>query len=134
MDDPVEAGERPPEGTVKGATSALLELLGTRVELLGVEVREETRHVQRMLVRTVLAAFLAGSALVMAGVFVVVALWDTHRLLALGAVTLVYGAAGAVLLMGVRSALRERPTPFGATVGEFQSDLAVLRGRVAEDR
>ena len=130
MDETGEA--RAPEGTVRGAVGTLAEMLGTRVELFGVEVREEARHVQQMLLRTVVAALLAGSALVAAGVFVVVALWDSHRLLAIGAVTLVYAAAAAWLLAGVRNALRERPTPFQSTVGEFQADLAALRGRAEE--
>lgn len=132
MDAPVEAEVRPPEGSIGGTAHTLLELLSTRVELFGVEAREEARHVQGMLLRTVIAALLAGSAAVMAGVFVILVFWDTHRLLAAGGVTLVYAVAAFVLVRGIQSTLQARPAAFAATVGEFDADLAALRGRAGE--
>ncbi len=132
MDTPAEAQEREREGTIRGAASTLVELLGTRVELFGVELREETRNLQEMLLRGFVAALLLGCALVMAGVAVVVAFWDTHRLLAVCAVTLIYAGGGVFLFMGMRSSFRERPAAFRTTVDEFQADLATLRKRDEE--
>ncbi len=129
MDAPAEAEERPREGTIRGAAGTLVELLGTRVELFGVELREETRHLQEMLLQGFIAALLLGCALVMAGVAVVVAFWDTHRLLAACAVTLIYAGGGVFLFLGMRSAFRERSAPFKATIDEFQADVGALRRR-----
>ncbi len=133
MDTPAEAEGRPPQGTIRGAAGTLVELLGTRVELFGVELREETRHLQEMLVRGFIAALLLGCALVMAGVAVVVAFWDTHRMLAACGVTLLYAAGGVILFLGMRSSFRERPAAFKATVEEFQADLGTLRRREEEE-
>lgn len=126
MDTPAEAA-RPPEGTIKGAAGTLVELVGTRFELLGVELREESRHVLGLVVRGVAAGILAGSALAMAGVLVVAFFWDTHRLWAAALVALAYGGLCAYLLTGIRNTLRDRPTPFDASVREIQADLAALR-------
>jgi uncharacterized membrane protein YqjE len=129
MDTPAEATGRPPEGSIHGVAGTLIELVGTRFELLGVELRDESRQVASLVVRGVVAGILAGAALVMAGVVVVALFWDTHRLWAAGLVTLAYAAACAWMVIGIRNAVRDRPAPFDASVRELQSDLAALRRR-----
>lgn len=122
-----DPGEPRPEGSVRNIGTTLLALLGTRIELAGVELREESLRVQRMLVAGAVAAIFLAAALVLAGVLVLVAFWDTHRLLALAAVTVAYAAAGAILIVRVRNAARAAPTPFSATAAEIQADLELLR-------
>ena len=127
-----DPGEPRPEGSVRNIGTTLLALLGTRIELVGVELREESLRVQRMLVAGAVAAILLGAALVLAGVLVVVAFWDSHRLLALAGVTVAYAAAGAILIARVRNAARAAPTPFAATAAEIQADLELLRDTPAK--
>ncbi len=127
MDSPAAPQGPGTEGTISGLGGALFGLIGTRVELLGVELREESRYLQRMIVRGVVAAFFLGSALVLAGVLLAVAFWDTHRLAALAGATALYGVIGGVLLNGMRVSLLTRPAPFEATTGEFAADMAALR-------
>jgi uncharacterized membrane protein YqjE len=50
----------------------------------------------------VLAALLVGFGLLMAVLLITVALWDTHRLLALGLATLLLGGAALHALLQVR--------------------------------
>lgn len=118
---------RPPESSLKETGAAFLGLAGTRIELLGIELREEGLYLQMMIVRAIIAAFLLGCALVMAGVFVAAAFWDTHRLPALAVVAVLYAIGGGGALMALRSSLQQRPTPFHATAREFESDLGALR-------
>jgi len=117
---------------MREAGTALLGLIGTRVELLGLELREEALHLQRMLVLGVVAAFLMGGALVLFGIFIAAFFWDTHRLIALGAVVALYGAGGGLALMRLRSAVYDRPPPFDATVRELEADLKALREGAGE--
>ena len=127
MDIPAHAEGRPPDGSIKGTAGTLLELVGTRFELLGLELREESRNVAGLVVRGVAAGILAGAALAMAGVFVVAAFWDTHRLWAAGLVALAYAGLAAWIIAGIRTTLRDRPVPFDASVREIQADLAAMR-------
>jgi uncharacterized membrane protein YqjE len=108
-----------------GAT--LLALLRTRVALVGVELREETRRVLGLLLLAGLALILAGAALVAFALFVAAAFWETHPLLALGGIVVVYAALAAVLLLRVQASLRDAPIPFEATVREMETDLSMLR-------
>ena len=118
---------RPRESSFRETGAALLGLAGTRIELLGIELREEGLYLQAMIVRGIVAAFLLGAALVMAGVFVAAAFWDSYRLPALAVVAVLYGVGGAGALMALRSSLRQRPTPFHATAREFEADLGAIR-------
>ena len=110
-------------------TPALVGLIGTRIELFGIELREEALHFQRMLVLGIIAAFCLGSALVLAGILIVAAFWDRFGLLALGAVASLYAIAGVAGLMRLRSSVYRRPAPFEATMREFEADLRALRER-----
>jgi len=102
-------------------------LVGTRLELLGIELREEALYLQRSLVLGIVAAFLLGGALVLVGVLFAAAFWDSHRLLALGGVAALYAAAGAAGLVRLRSSVFRRPAPFDTTVRELEADLRALR-------
>jgi uncharacterized membrane protein YqjE len=115
------------ESSLKQTGAAFLGLAGTRIELIGIELREEGLYVQKMIVRGIIAAFLLGGALVMAGVFIAAAFWDTHRLPALAAVAVLYAIAGGGALMALRSSLQQRPTPFHATAREFEADVSAIR-------
>jgi uncharacterized membrane protein YqjE len=123
-DGPQAAGN---EGSVHEASAALVGLIGTRLELLGVELREEALHLQHLLVLGVVAAFVLGAALVLAGILVAAAFWDTYRLPALAAVTTIYAIIGLAVVLRVRSSAARRPGPFHATVQELETDLRALR-------
>jgi uncharacterized membrane protein YqjE len=112
---------------MRGAGEALVGLIGTRMELFGIELREEGVQFQRMLVLGIIAAFCLGSALVLVGLLIVAAFWDRFGLLALGAVALLYAIAGVAGLMRLRSSIYQRPAPFAATVRELEEDLRALR-------
>jgi uncharacterized membrane protein YqjE len=116
-----------PDVPASDTGAALVGLVGTRLELLGIELREEALYLQRMLVLGIVAAFFLGGALVLVGVLVAAALWDSHRLLALGAVAALYAAVGTIGLTRLRSSVLRRPAPFDASVHELQADLSALR-------
>ena len=119
---------------MRAAASALLALGGTRAELLGVELREEVLRAQQLLVAGAIAALLLGAGAVFAAVFVAVAFWDTHRLLALGLIAVALAGAGAALLMSARSKLGSDNLPFASSAREFRADAEALRESLGGDR
>ena len=112
---------------MRGAGEALAGLVGTRLELIGIELREEILYLQRVLILGIVAAFLLGGGLVVAGGLIAAVFWDTYRLAALGAVAALYVIVAAVCLLRVRSSLQQRALPFDTTVRELEADLAALR-------
>jgi len=112
---------------VRDAGAALAGLVATRLELLGVELREEALFIQRLLLLGIVAAFLLGGALVLLGGFIAAAFWETHRLLALGGVAALYAIVAAACLMRLRSSVLDRAPPFETTARELEADLRALR-------
>jgi uncharacterized membrane protein YqjE len=77
-----------------------------------------------------LVAVLATSAGVLfAGLTVIFAFWDTHRILSAVLVTGGFFAGAAVAALQLRSRLRSRPRFLQGTLAELARDEAQLRGR-----
>lgn len=109
-----------------GAT--FLEAAGTRAELALLELREEGERRKMLLALALAGALFLGMALLLAAFFVVVLFWDTHRLAAIGGVTLLYAGIGIGAFLRLRSLARSMPRPFEATLRELASDRDMLRG------
>lgn len=115
-------------GSLRALGGTVLELAGTRVELAVVELRQEGERRKEMLVLALAAAVFLGIALLFASFFVVAAFWDSHRLAAVGGVTLFHLAAGAGALLVLRRKARLAPPPFEATLAEIARDREMMRG------
>jgi len=106
-------------GGLRGFLATGLGAVQTRLELLSVEVREEEHRVSAYLFNLVLAALFIGFGVVALVILATVALWDSHRLLAL--------AVGAAVLLGgglVTGATAARLSRQGSRL--FASSLAEL--------
>ena len=125
-----------PEGPLRqllGSVSALLATVvgigRTRLELLTVELREELNRTAGLLVWGAVAVLAAGGGVLFAGLAIIFAFWDTHRILAAVLVTAGYFVLAAVAGLVIWSRLRSRPAFLQATLGELARDEDELRGR-----
>lgn len=109
-----------------GAT--LLDILGTRAELALLELREEGERRKAILALLVVAILFFALGLLLVALFVVVLFWDTHRLAAVAAMTLLYLAVAATAFTRVVARVRASPPPFEATLRELAADREALRG------
>jgi uncharacterized membrane protein YqjE len=123
----VESGAGP-VASLRALAATLLEVLGTRAELAVVELREEGERRTRMLALALVGGLFLALALLLAAQFVVVLFWDTHRLAALGAVTLAYLGVAAFAFLRLRQQKLAAPPPFEATLRELAADRDLLRG------
>jgi uncharacterized membrane protein YqjE len=118
-----------PIASLRALGATLLELVGTRGELALVELREEGERRKEMLGLALAGALFLGLGLLLAALFVVAVFWDTYRLAAIGAVTLLYLGIAAAAFMRLREKLRASPPPFEATLRELAADRELLRGK-----
>ena len=130
------AGSKPPQGHPHGMFDSLRQLLGTlagiaqtRIELLGTEVEEQVARLTSLLLWTIVSLFLAFTTVVLMAVAILVAFWDTNRILA--AILLAAGFAALALMsyLRVRAVARGRPHLFQATLEELAKDRDRLGGR-----
>lgn len=120
------SGERV-SGPVRRLGASLLALGRIRLELLAIEVHEEKERVAALLLWSVLTALLAGFGAVFAAVFVTVALWDTHRLAALGVSTLLFAGLSVVGVVRLRRLVGGGSTLFSSSLAQLHEDSAALR-------
>jgi uncharacterized membrane protein YqjE len=114
-------------GAIRGLLGAGLDALKTRLDLAAVEVELYLLRVVQMLVWAVAALACALLALVFGLVTIVVALWDTHRMLGLLGGTLVFLVLAVVFgSIGART-FRSRPNMLEGTVQQLEQDQRSAR-------
>ena len=125
-DSPSDARPAGLFASLRGVFDTVLGIAGTRFELIGIEIAEEKERLVALLVTTVAAVFAFSFALLLLTLLVVAAFWD-NRVVVLGVCVLVYAAAGAWLVMRLRTQLESRPSMFAATIAELAKDRDALR-------
>ena len=113
--------------TVMAAT--LVAIAHTRLELLSADVEEDRAHVLSLLMLAMAALFFLGVGLVLAAILLVVAFWDTHRLLVLGSLAGFFLAAGMAAGAYALHKARTRPRLFAASLSELFKDRQQLVSR-----
>jgi uncharacterized membrane protein YqjE len=129
VDSNHDSAQPGPLDSLRALGATFLALVGTRVELLVVELREEGERKKEMLVLAGVAAVFLALGLLLLAIFVVVVFWDSHRIAATAAVTMVYLGIGVGALARLKQKVRASPPPFEATLGEFAKDLEMLKAR-----
>lgn len=127
--EPQQPAGTGPLASLRALGATLLELIGTRAELAVVELREQGQRRSEELLLLVAGSLFLGLALLLGSLFVVAVFWDTHRLVAIGAITLLHLGIAAFAFVRLRASLRESPPPFEATLRELAADRELLRGR-----
>jgi uncharacterized membrane protein YqjE len=115
-----------PFASLRGLPAMLVESLRIRLQLFAVEVEEEQLRFVRLIGYGAAAFFLLAAGLLFLAMFLTVLLWDEHRLLVLGSLTLLFIAAGAAALALALKAARRRSALFSTSIGELARDRESL--------
>lgn len=107
----------------------LASLAGMRVELFGVELREQFDRWLSAVVLALLTVMLGCIGLGFVAVLVAVAFWDSHPLIALGVFALLFLGAAAWCARRLSAVVVDSPAPFEATLAEFRKDREAIDPR-----
>ena len=107
----------------------LLEILQTRVEIVANEFEEERVRLRELVVFGVLTLFFVSVGLTLVTLFVVSLYWDTHRLLVLGGVAILYLGLGGLTGFILYRRLKCRSRLFATTLSELEKDRDQLSSR-----
>lgn len=120
------AGDGAP--VARGLLAAALEALRTRVDLAAVELEIHALLLVRLLAWVVGAVACVLLALAFAITALIVALWDSHRVLGLLGASLTFIGLGALLAyLGMRT-LRKRPGPLEGSLAQLAEDQRRVEG------
>lgn len=107
---------------LRNVLSDFAALLQTRFELATTEFEEETERLKQTVLLGAISLFFLAVGVILLTLFIVVYFWDTHRLLALGGVTVLYLLVGVLVGLTVKKKLSAMPKFLSATMSEFAKD------------
>ncbi len=112
---------------LRSSVAALIDIGATRLELAATEYEEERLRLLQLLISTIATLLLLSMTVLLATTFVIVLVWDSHRLLAIGILVMAFALATAASALGWRRRLSQQPAFMAATVAELQRDADALR-------
>ena len=110
--------------------ASLVAMAHTRLELLSSDLEEEREHFFSLLVLAQTALFCLGLGVLLATLLVVVAFWDSYRLLVLGVLAGLFLAAGIAAWRIALYKVRSKPSFFAASMSELLKDRQQLTSRL----
>ncbi len=99
----------------------------TRLKLLGVEIEEEQQRLVRLVGWGALALLMLQMGLIFLALWIVVAWWDGHRLLALGLATAAFLLAAVGAAWAARRYGRQASRLFSGSLAELTRDREALK-------
>ena len=112
--------------SLKTLAASLVGIVHTRLELLSTDIAEEREHLISLVLLLLVTLFCLGVGVLLLALLVVVAFWESHRLLALASLTGVFLATGAGLAWLIVHKSRTRPRLFAASLAELARDRQQL--------
>jgi uncharacterized membrane protein YqjE len=100
--------------------------LQTRVELLTVELEEESLRYFFYLLLSLAAMGCLGIAVLLAILLIVAIYWDTHRIPVLVGMIAFFTLAAIAIVLGVRSSYRKKSRLLAHTLAEMAKDVETL--------
>jgi len=123
--DPTEAGGGLFD-SLKALLSTLVAITHTRLDLLSTDLEEDRIRLASLLVMFLVALFSFGVGMVLFAMLVVVAFWDSHRLLVLAGLAGFFMASGLMAWGYAQHGLKTKPRLFAASLAEFSKDREQL--------
>jgi uncharacterized membrane protein YqjE len=102
----------------------------TRLELLAVELQLEVRLLSQLLILALVALFAASMGVLLSGLAVIFAFWDTHRILASVLVVAVFFAIALIAGLVLARKFRTKPPLLAGTLAELARDRDLLRSKL----
>jgi uncharacterized membrane protein YqjE len=115
--------------SLRRLASTGVELVYTRLEIFSSELEEEGVRLGSIVMTVALALFCFFMAAILFTILVVVLLWETHRVPALGVMGAIFLLGGVACWRSFQQQRQERPAFLAATLGELAKDRRELGSR-----
>jgi len=109
--------------------ASLVAIAHTRLDLLSLDLEEEREHFLSLLVLALATLFCLGIGVLLTALLLVVAFWDTYRLLVLASLAGLFLVAGITTWRIALNKTRAKPRFFAASMAELLKDRQQLTSR-----
>lgn len=114
---------------LQGLAELALELLQTRLELIGNELQLEVLLAFDALVRGAAGLLMLIFGVFFATTFLIALVWDSYRLLALGVAAVLFIGLGGAFVLAARRRLQRAGHVFAASLAELKRDREQFIGK-----
>lgn len=115
--------------SLRRLTANAVDILRTRLALLATEVEEESLRLAQIAFWALVALLFLTLGLITFTLLVVVVFWDTHRVMVVAVLTVLYMGLGIGIGLWVRTRLRAGSKLFAASLAELAKDREQLVSR-----
>ena len=112
--------------SLQSLASTIVAMAHNRLHLLSNDLEIAREGLISSLILVLVALFCLCFGVLLLSIFVVVLFWDSHRLLVLGSLALLFLAAGGASMLAFRAHLAQRPRLFSRTLEELAHDRKQL--------
>lgn len=109
--------------------ASLVAIAHTRLDLLSLDLEEEREHFLSLLVLALATLFCLGIGVLLTALLLVVAFWDSYRLLVLASLAGLFLVAGITTWRIALNKTRAKPRFFAASMAELLKDRQQLTSR-----
>jgi uncharacterized membrane protein YqjE len=109
--------------------TTLVSIAHTRLDLLSTDLDEDREHLASLILLGLGALFCLGVGVILSTILLVVVFWDTHRLLLLTTLALIFLAAGVATAVYAQRKAKARPRLFVSSLEELFKDRQQLLSR-----
>ena len=120
--------------SLKGIGRAIFEIVINRIETLTLDLKEDRYRFVSLLLLGASAFFVLMLGIILGVFFLVLACWESNRLLAIGILTSLLLTLGATLFAILARKIKTLPGPFEGILSEFYKDREALGGRRRDDK
>lgn len=113
--------------SVSRLAGTFIAILHTRLELITVEVEEESLRLFSYLIFALAGMFCLGMTLLLGVLLIVVIYWDTQRLPVLILLMLFFAVSSAAIIIGIRRHYCMKPRMLSHTLQELSRDIEQLK-------
>jgi uncharacterized membrane protein YqjE len=106
--------------------STLLVIGRTRLELLSTDLAEDREHLLLILKLTLISMFCLGVGIIMITVWILMMFWDSHGLIVLGSLAVLFLLIGTLSWRYSLSAAKRKPRMFESSLSELLKDWESL--------
>lgn len=97
-------------------------IIHTRLELLSTDIEEEREHLLSLVKLSLIALFCMMLGMLLIAVLLIVALWDTYRLAAIGSLAAFFILSGLIAWYMAKRKAKAKPRLFSASLLELRKD------------
>ena len=108
--------------SIKALTSTLVAIVHTRLELLSTDLEEDRERLMSLVILSLIALFSILIAVVLATITLIVAFWDSYRVLALASVSGVFIIVSIATWLAAMRQAKKKPKMFVASLLELIKD------------